>query len=156
MTAVKRVELVLENCESIVFNRQNLNGFNLYGYSTNLGMNGKWQSCAGFIMTVDGYSKEGSCINSDGCMLERLQRYQDVTCIKIKFENGTSEDVYPIWPEDDKSQGQKHEYQSVSIIKVKDQVLAVISQDMGLLSPGCANDLEYALADAKHSLEFIA
>ena len=107
-------------------------------------------------MTVNGYSKEGSCINSEGCMLERLQRYCDVTCIKIKFDNGTSEDVYPVWPSDDKSQGQIHEYQSVSIVRANDKTLAVISQDMsGFVSTEVTNDLEYALADALQRIEDI-
>ncbi|ADG59954.1 hypothetical protein Acj9p054 [Acinetobacter phage Acj9] len=155
MNAIARIELILENCESIVVERGNLVKFDLYGYATNLGINGKWSSCAGFVIAVDGYSIVNSCINSDGCMLERLQKYKDITSIKVQFDDNTIEEVFPIWPEDDESGGQIHEKQAVEFIRGTYHYIAVISQDMGLLSQGVTKDLQYAIDDAKQSIAFV-
>lgn len=154
MSEIRKIELILENCESIEIPKENLLAFDLYEYGQSINLYGKYSKCKGFIINADGYSDNGSCINSEGCMFERLQKFQDITCIKIQFMNGSMEDVYPEWPIDDETQGQMNKYQKVQFVRVGERYNAIISQDMGLITYQVASDLRFTIDQACADMEF--
>ena len=145
MSKIIKVELILENCETIVIEEHDLLIFELYEYSQRVSIFGKWAKCKGFIIVATGYSKEESCINSNGNMFERLQKYKDITSIYVTYENNEIEHIYNDWSEDDTSQGQYNHCQNVQFINDK----VIISQDMGLCTPEVKPDLEFIYEDLK-------
>lgn len=108
--AIKSIEFVFENCESLVFNYPDVFMFNIWGekesyhsYSNCILLE---KSISGFYAGINKDAKptHESCYwGNEGQEpnLYRLLQYKDVTQVLINFENSSSCCYFVEWPEGD-------------------------------------------------------
>lgn len=112
---IKEIEIGLENCESVIFPFECCKKFD---YVLKDDTHIATLTC---LIEDNGKSKYSSIlINSRISPIQRLAEYDDITYIKIHFENGTSSFFYVIWNDGalDNNKNQKSQllsYKEISI-----------------------------------------
>ena len=123
MKEVKSIDLVLENCEVITIDKDQIGLFHCKDITATISRIAsdsiaKQQYCGEFYMEIHKnadrhYNSFG--FESDKTVFERLA-YADITCILITYEDGTSESCVVPWKDGDRT-GTNNEYQTSHISK---------------------------------------
>lgn len=136
MNEIKSIEIVLENCEAIRIDRENLGYFNIDNIKrsiSRMAMNSvsDYLSAEKIFIQISSKANNHSsfiftCHEGEVTPFDRILKYSDITSVVVNYENETSEEIYVDWGGDS---DYTNPYQSVAINEKTNDLYIVISKN---------------------------
>lgn len=134
MKQVKSIVLGLENLESISFTTKEIGRFyigDIHESICRIGCNciSKQTGCKEFFIELLPCANHTySCFGDTGHTFRRLEAYDDIASVDIVYEDGSKEEVYVPWGDDDQNNDHQTSYLS------KSGALYILIKENGKLS----------------------